>query len=119
MFANSNRCSRTFTCSAHQLFRTARAHITGRENAFCARLKIHARHNKALSINFGDIAEWFAVWLQTDKDKNTRYMQFLYLARFVVLDNNCIQVVLLSFELDNIRIEAYLHLRRVQRLVSS
>src|SRR5215471_2699486 len=119
MFANSNRCRGTFTGGTDQLLCTAGTHITGSENAFRARLEIHARQNKLLIIEFNDIAEWFAVWLQADKDKDPRNMQFPRLTRFVVLDNNGIQVILLTFELDDFGIEANLYLRRVQRLISS
>ncbi len=97
MFANSNRCRSTFTGGTDQLLCTACTHIPGRENALRARLEIHTRQNKPLIVEFNDIAEWFAVWLQANKDKDPRYVQFLRLTRFVVLDNNGIQVVLLPF----------------------
>src|SRR6266566_5340488 len=116
MLADGNRCRSTFTGGTDQLLCTARTHITGRENALRARLEIHARQNKPLIVKFNDIAEWFAVWLQADKDKDPRNMQFPRLTRFVVLDNNGIQVVLLPFELDDSGIKAHLDLRRVQRL---
>src|SRR5438128_9215740 len=94
MFTNSNCRRCPFTGGADQLLRAARTHITSREDAFGARLEIDARHDKALSIQSGDILEFLAVRRQTNKDEDARYMQLSRLTRFVVLQDDRIQVII-------------------------
>src|SRR6266487_640419 len=119
VLTDCKRGSSALAGGTHKLLGATRAYIAGGKDALCTGLEVDTGHNETLGIQLRNILELSAIWRQSDKDKNTRDMQFACLTGFCVLVNDCIQVVILALELNYLRIEAHFYLRRVERFVYS
>src|SRR5712691_5936333 len=117
MFTNSQCHCRTFASRTDQLLGTARTHIASCEDTLCAGLEVDARHDKALGIHLDNIFERPTVRRQANKDKDAGDLQLFSFSSLPVLDHHSREVILLTFELDYLGVEAYLDLWRVERLV--
>jgi|SRR5579875_1138307 hypothetical protein len=110
MLTDGKRRCRALSSSAYQLLRTSGAHITGGKDPFGAGLKVNTGHDKALSIQPGNIFEVLTIWRETNEHKNARNMEFLSFTRLPVSGDNRCQVIVFPFELDNLGMETHLYL---------
>src|ERR1700731_3092143 len=102
MLTNSQRRRRTLTGSAHQLLRAPGTHIASGKDTLRAGLEIDTGHDKALSIQLRNIFEMFAVWRETNEDENAWDVEFLCLTCLHVFSNNRCQMIVFTFEFNDL-----------------